>query len=131
MNTGSMATRRSPERVIKTARHYSISARELSAFIQHNVLVYLSEAFIEAGYVQDKYIHRMNSGTSDAISLGIPKAYFKNTIAKWVLPLRAFSHRTIRHSLENLQASVSSETRPLWPAYDKESQEVSEIGSKT
>ncbi|KAI0803564.1 hypothetical protein GGR55DRAFT_699939 [Xylaria sp. FL0064] len=121
MHTRSMVNKGGPDQVIKTARQYSISTRELPASIQYNVLVYLSEAFIGAGYVQYKYIHQMNSGTRDAISLGIPKAYFKNTIANWMPPLRDFNHRLIGHSLENLRAPVSSETRPLWPAYDRKS----------
>lgn len=51
--------------------------------VLEKTLVYLSEDYVRPGAPRAEYIHRINAGIKDAVSLGVPAAFFD----KVVLPL--------------------------------------------
>ncbi|EFX00864.1 hypothetical protein CMQ_1945 [Grosmannia clavigera kw1407] len=48
--------------------------------LQENTLVYLSTHYIKPGAPHEEYIHRINTGIRDAVSLGVPPAFFENAV---------------------------------------------------
>ncbi|GJC77468.1 gamma-glutamylcyclotransferase [Colletotrichum liriopes] len=48
---------------------------EHQAYIQHNVLVYLSETYTRWGDPKQEYVDRMNHGIQDAIALRVPPTF--------------------------------------------------------
>ncbi|KAI1750350.1 hypothetical protein F4782DRAFT_510037 [Xylaria castorea] len=103
-----------PEQVIRIARHLSIptGGRHDTA----DVLVYLSQGFVINGQACDYFIDQMNRGISDAISLGVPPAYFSHVVREWIpkrLALYNSRDRLNGRSLVNYQAPVLSTTRVI------------------
>ncbi|KAI9147488.1 Gamma-glutamylcyclotransferase [Paramyrothecium foliicola] len=77
------------------------SGPEQTDCLQVQVLVYLNQALIKDGEAKDEYVHRMNRGIVDAISLGIPEEYFENIVRPTIpreVPHR-YQKRTRRNSV--------------------------------
>jgi hypothetical protein len=57
---------------------------EQPARLQPGVLVYLSENFVTPGDPREEYIDRMNRAMSDAVILGVPAEFFRNTLREYI-----------------------------------------------
>ena len=52
--------------------------------LQRDVLVYLSERYVQQGNPRDEYVDRMNMGVRDAIALGVPEDFFYNFVRRYI-----------------------------------------------
>lgn len=57
---------------------------DLPKGIEPEVLVYVSEEFVEEGEPWDEYVHRINAGLRDAEPLGIDASYIANCIRQYI-----------------------------------------------
>ncbi|KAI1114169.1 hypothetical protein F5Y14DRAFT_192788 [Nemania sp. NC0429] len=73
-----------PMQVTRTGRHLSMAAEEHRGYTIVDVMVYMSAKTSRSGHARDDYIEEMNYGIRDAMDLGVPTSYFKNTIRKWI-----------------------------------------------
>ncbi|KAI8945411.1 hypothetical protein F4801DRAFT_594171 [Xylaria longipes] len=116
MNTRWMVKDGGPKKVIKIAQHLSTPTSEWREYGTADVIVYFSESFVRYGQARDDYIDQMNCGIRDAISLGVPAAYFKHAVRTWI-PKRETLHnssqRWNRHTPANSYPLVLSTTRPF------------------
>ncbi len=60
------------------------STSEPAAYLEADVLVYLSEDYVQRGVVREEYIDRMNQGIHDAVDLGVPADFFENVVRPWI-----------------------------------------------
>ncbi|KAI1417908.1 hypothetical protein F5Y13DRAFT_150032 [Hypoxylon sp. FL1857] len=131
LHTAPAALRLSTRRLVEggdPARRESISTRGPDAYLQPNVLVYLSENYVQDGRARDEYVDRMNSGIRDGISMGIPRDFFENAVRKSIPnrpALRKVNQQVNRHSRTTSQTPIiitprraqSAEgRRPAWPS---------------
>lgn len=70
------------------------------ARLQANVLVYLSEDFVQWGESRADYSNRMNHGISDAIALGVPADFYEHSVRS-MIPAPRIPPRTFRLSHHN------------------------------
>lgn len=103
-----------PKQVIEEARDISIPTDARRERVLPDVLVYLNERLVRYGQACNEYIDQMNSGIRDAIHLGVPVGYFKNTVRQWI-PKRETLHNTSQRwnprSLTHYQAPRLPTTR--------------------
>ncbi|TRX92116.1 hypothetical protein FHL15_006983 [Xylaria flabelliformis] len=111
MFTRQMVKDGGPKQIIK---RFGYSIRTIEKYGHADVLVYFSQSFVLNGQACDHFVGQMNRGIRDAISLGVPQAYFKNVVRKWI-PRRENLHnpeRLNQRSLVNYQAPILSARRP-------------------
>ncbi|KAI1734126.1 hypothetical protein F4680DRAFT_439533 [Xylaria scruposa] len=108
-----------PKQVVKRFR-YSIPTIEKHG--QADVLVYFSRSFVRNGQAYDHFVGQMNHGIRDAISLGVPQAYFKNVVRKWI-PRRETLYNSIeglnQRALVNYQVPILSGRHPIRTTVDR------------
>ncbi|KZL78628.1 AIG2 family protein [Colletotrichum tofieldiae] len=83
--------------------------REHQAYIQHNVLVYLSETYTRWGDPKQEYVDRMNHGIQDAIALRVPPDFYQYAVRPSIPAPRIRSRVTrLRHDNESSRNHESS-----------------------
>ncbi|KAK4213459.1 hypothetical protein QBC37DRAFT_422929 [Rhypophila decipiens] len=60
------------------------SRREKSGRMENNVLVYMSETYVQRGEPREEYIRRINAGIEDGVAMDIPKAFFENVVREYI-----------------------------------------------
>lgn len=68
--------------VLETTDPQSVS--DLPIGVEPEVLVYVSEEFVDEGQPWDEYVHRINAGLQDAMALGMDSAYVTNCIRPYI-----------------------------------------------
>jgi hypothetical protein len=68
--------------VLKITDPQSVS--DLPIGVEPEVLVYVSEEFVEEGQPWDEYVRRINAGLHDAMALGMDSAYVTNCIRPYI-----------------------------------------------
>ncbi|KAK0701878.1 hypothetical protein B0T26DRAFT_757852 [Lasiosphaeria miniovina] len=54
------------------------------ARLEPEVLVYVSETYVQTGEPRDEYVDRMNRAMEDGVAMGIPTAFFLNTVREHI-----------------------------------------------
>lgn len=60
--------------------YHSVRPPEQKPRLHENALVYLSTHYVSPGAPHEEYIDRINMGIRDAVTLGIPSAFFENVV---------------------------------------------------
>ncbi|KAK3374361.1 hypothetical protein B0T24DRAFT_626236 [Lasiosphaeria ovina] len=54
------------------------------ARLEPEVLVYVSETYVQTGEARDEYVDRMNRSMEDGVAMGIPAAFFLNAVREYI-----------------------------------------------
>ncbi|KAI1116788.1 hypothetical protein F5Y14DRAFT_405243 [Nemania sp. NC0429] len=109
ISTQSMVEDGGPERIVGAARHPH--GREPQASLWPGVLVYVSYDFVRWGNPRDEYIDRINSGISDAVTMGIPQDFFENAVRD-LIPRRPVVHHVNRRRSLRSRATLETPSSP-------------------